>query len=113
VTVAAAVVAGAAGAVARFLLAGAVGAWAGGRWGTLTVNVIGSFALGALVAAPRVPAGIVIVAGAGFLGSFTTFSTFAVETTLLDRRSAVAAVAAVSVCALAAAAGAAVGAAGT
>ena len=51
--------------------------------GTLAVNVIGSFALGLLAGAGE--ATTVIVAG-GALGSLTTFSTLAVETTELWRR---------------------------
>jgi CrcB protein len=44
--------------------------------GTLLVNVVGAFVLGLLVslAWPRVPAWLRAGLGAGFLGSFTTFS---------------------------------------
>lgn len=53
-------------------------------YGTLIVNVSGSFLLGVLVAysVGRTPLSPVILAflGAGFCGSFTTFSTFSVET---------------------------------
>lgn len=50
-------------------------------WGTLTVNIIGSFILGLLTAAsrwldPAVAAGLAI----GFCGGFTTYSTFGYET---------------------------------
>jgi fluoride exporter len=73
------------GAYLRYLLAG----WVYGRtgtefpWGTLTVNVSGSFALGVLLpllelnGSPLELRGFVTV---GVLGAFTTFSTFAVET---------------------------------
>lgn len=53
-------------------------------WGTLAVNVVGAFAAGTLfsfssrhwpVLAPYLPVLLV-----GFLGAFTTFSTFALET---------------------------------
>lgn len=45
-------------------------------WTTLGINVAGSFALGALLGAePAVRAAV----GIGFLGGFTTYSTFSVE----------------------------------
>ncbi|MBK9180913.1 MAG: fluoride efflux transporter CrcB [Acidimicrobiales bacterium] len=81
-------VAGAAGAPARYLLDRAVQH----RWsrpfplGTLAVNVLGSFALGALTglalyhALATTPRAVL---GAGFCGGFTTFSTFAYETAAL------------------------------
>lgn len=49
---------------------------------TLTVNVVGSFFLGALVAAP-VGESVLLLAGTGFCGAFTTFSSFAFETVRL------------------------------
>jgi fluoride exporter len=55
-------------------------------WGTLTVNVTGSFLLGVLLAAaPRLglDGWVTAAAGTGFLGSYTTFSTFAWETVRL------------------------------
>lgn len=52
-------------------------------YGTLAVNLVGSFALGLLAGAG--PAATVILAG-GALGSLTTFSTLAVEITALWRR---------------------------
>lgn len=70
-----------------FALAAAAGATTrhginqlGRGWvGTLAINVIGSFALGALVAVD--PSGSTItVVGTGWCGSFTTFSMFALET---------------------------------
>ena len=51
-------------------------------WGTLTVNVVGSFLLGVLVgwsASPRVMAAV----GVGFCGALTTYSTFGYETVRL------------------------------
>ncbi len=49
--------------------------------GTLVVNVLGSL-VGALILS-RVPTGWATVTGFAALGSFTTFSTFAVETAAL------------------------------
>lgn len=71
--------AGAAGAVARYLI---VAGMSSRPAATLVVNVTGSLALGALSVLGE-PA-TVGAAGAGFLGAFTTFSTFAVQTVELD-----------------------------
>lgn len=50
-----------------------------GWWGTLAVNVTGSFLLGVLAAAD--PSGdLLTVAGTGFCGALTTFSMFTLET---------------------------------
>ena len=51
-------------------------------WGTLLINVSGSFALGVVVglaAHHGVPTSVVTVVGAGLLGAYTTFSTFSVD----------------------------------
>lgn len=68
------------GAISRFLLDGEVAGRVGRDfpYGTLTVNVLGSFILGVLVGA-AVRGDAHDIAGAGRLGSFTTFSTWALE----------------------------------
>lgn len=77
---------GAAGAVMRFLVSNGVHRLLGPAfpYGTLTVNVFGSLAMGFLYVyliersslGPEWRALIVV----GFLGAFTTFSTFSIET---------------------------------
>lgn len=55
-------------------------------WGTMTVNVTGSFLLGIILGIDAFADGwprLVAIAGTGFCGAFTTFSTFAVETVRL------------------------------
>ncbi len=55
-------------------------------WGTWTVNVTGALLLGLLVGIARehaVSEAFVTALGAGFLGSYTTFSTFTWETVRL------------------------------
>ena len=76
------------GAAGRFLLSGWIGAHSGQfPYGTLAVNVIGSLAIGFLVAglAERVLAGAAVrlLVMAGFLGAFTTFSAFSYESVQL------------------------------
>ena len=109
-------VGGGAGALARWLMSSGVHRWLGRDfpWGTLAVNVAGSFAMGFLAVlliermalGPAWRAGLLI----GFLGAFTTFSTFALETVELvgdglGARAAANIVASVSACILAALAG--------
>lgn len=81
--------AGGAGAAARLIVDGLIRARAGHRlpWGTLTINVLGSFALGWLVGDDASREWLA-VAGTGFLGGFTTFSAASFETArlALDRR---------------------------
>ena len=81
---------GALGALLRYGLAGLIQKAVGSPfpWGTVTVNVIGSLMMGVcweyLFRSPASPAlrGFIVV---GFLGAFTTFSTFSLETVLLAR----------------------------
>lgn len=82
---------GALGAVSRYALSGWVSGASNGRfpYGTLAVNVIGSFVIGffltlALERFSWSPELRVLVT-AGFLGAFTTFSTFSYETVDLLR----------------------------
>ena len=77
------------GANARYL----IGLWAGGRfgigfpYGTLLVNLTGSLILGFVVAMVsgrlNIPAEVRLFLSVGFLGSYTTFSSFSVESVLL------------------------------
>ena len=77
------------GGMARYALGGWMQRWSAGfPWGTLTINLVGSFALGwfmryALAAPIRseVRAFIAI----GICGGFTTFSTFSYETVMMFR----------------------------
>lgn len=85
---------GALGAVGRYLVISTVGQifGAGFPLGTIVVNVLGSFVLGALTEAmalawspsPELRAMIVV----GVLGAFTTFSTFSMDVALLTERGA-------------------------
>ena len=83
--------AGAAGALARFVLDGAVKA----RWatafplGTLLINVTGSLLLGVLtglVLFHGEPSTVRTIAGTGFCGGYTTFSTASFETVRLAQQ---------------------------
>ena len=88
--------AGAAGALTRYGIGSAVGP-RDFPWSTLGINLAGSFALGLLLRSGDLRGWsdvVTISLGVGFLGAFTTFSTFSVETQsmLRDGRSAAAAV---------------------
>ena len=90
---------GAMGSLFRWLLSGAVQRQVGPTFpaGTLVVNVLGSMAIGAVMGfftvrggsgSSGLTSGIGIALSAGFLGGFTTYSSFALETVLLiERRS--------------------------
>lgn len=55
-------------------------------WGTITVNVVGSFVLGlvaGLTWASAAPSWVLTLVGTGFCGALTTFSTFSFETVRL------------------------------
>ncbi len=85
-------VGGALGATGRYLVGGLMGGWLGTGlpWGTLAVNVIGSFALGVLIEfselawspSEELRAFLVV----GLLGGFTTFSAFSMDIVLLAER---------------------------
>jgi CrcB protein len=76
---------GFAGAIARYVVDGVVADRTGGAfpWGTLAVNVSGSFALGLLFALTTeraiLPAEIRGPVLIGFIGAYTTFSTYMLE----------------------------------
>ncbi|HEX8205013.1 MAG TPA: CrcB family protein [Solirubrobacteraceae bacterium] len=70
-------VAGAAGVLARYGIAEALGSGAA-PWSILGVNVLGSFAIG-LLAGAGASEDTRAVLGVGFLGGFTTFSTFSLD----------------------------------
>ena len=86
---------GSAGAVARYLVDGIVADRTGGTfpWGTLVVNASGSFVLGLLFAltADRaiLPAEIRGPVLIGFLGAYTTFSTYMLESWRLAESGAI------------------------
>ena len=56
-------------------------------FGTMTVNLLGSFVLGVLTGA-GVTGDALLLSGTGVLGSFTTFSTWMLEATELPRAQA-------------------------
>lgn len=83
---------GAVGALARHFVNVLALAWFGTAfpWGTITVNIVGSFLMGVLVEVSALawspgPALRAMLA-VGMLGAFTTFSTFSLETALLYER---------------------------
>ena len=80
---------GAFGSVSRFLVAREMGHRLGNflPFGTLIVNVLGSLALGwlatVLLARPEINTALRLGIAVGFLGAFTTFSTFSLESVQL------------------------------
>ena len=90
---------GAGGALARYGVGAAVGRWLGTEfpYAVLVVNVAGSFVMGLLAAfwahvGSPTPALRALLA-VGFLGAFTTFSTFSLDVALLMERGQVGAAA--------------------
>ncbi|ALJ34982.1 fluoride efflux transporter CrcB [Azospirillum brasilense] len=93
-TLAAVAVGGAVGSMARYLLMTAVGHWLGTQfpYGTLIVNAVGCFTMGALAElaalvwspSPELRALLMV----GVLGGFTTFSSFTLDVGLLVERNA-------------------------
>ena len=80
---------GAAGAVSRYALDGWVSDLTHGQfpWGTFVVNLLGAFALGIVVALTTerfiLSSDWRVALGIGYLGSFTTFSTYTYESVKL------------------------------
>jgi CrcB protein len=79
------------GGVSRFWLSGVIARAFGETfpWGTLIVNITGSFLIG-VIAALTVPDGRIFIGStarlaimAGFLGGYTTFSSFSLQTLAL------------------------------
>jgi CrcB protein len=81
-------VGGALGSVARFWLSGAVAALTGPQfpWGTLLINIVGSFVIGWFGALTSdvgpldAPANVRLFVLVGICGGFTTFSSFSLQT---------------------------------
>ncbi len=80
------------GALGRHFLMSAIGRWLGTGfpWGTLIINIVGSFLMGVLIegfalkwsASQELRAFLTV----GILSSFTTFSTFSLDVALLTER---------------------------
>ena len=86
-------VGGALGSLARFWLAAAMTMLTGPRfpWGTLLINILGSFIIGLVAAVTMAPARIPmhpdirVFLMVGICGGFTTFSAFSLQTLDLAR----------------------------
>lgn len=82
---------GAIGSALRFLAASSIDRWSGVLfpWGTVTVNILGSFIIGLFtgLTGPEGPFSVSATLRAfvtiGILGGFTTFSSFSLQTMLL------------------------------
>ncbi len=76
-----ALLAGGVGATLRFLIDGAVARRAGSSFpfGTMVVNISGAVLLG-LLSGLALPYDLALVVGTGAIGSYTTFSTWMLET---------------------------------
>jgi CrcB protein len=73
------------GAISRY----GIGLWANRRpsrlpWGTLAVNLLGSLLLGIIIGS-HVGGVVPLLLGTGYMGAFTTFSTFKLECIQLGR----------------------------
>lgn len=83
------------GAVCRYFVTTMAGALLGSMfpWGTFTVNVLGSFLMGLVMGSllplakslQLLPESLRLLLTVGFLGGFTTFSSFSMETMTLLR----------------------------
>jgi CrcB protein len=77
---------GAVGTAARYLLGGLIARWAGPDfpYGTLLINVLGSFLIGILqqvgLSSLLLPEALRVALAIGVLGGFTTYSSFSYET---------------------------------
>lgn len=68
------------GAITRYLVSGWVNNWTRSAlpWGTFSINIIGSFLLGVCFQFHALES-LFLLYATGFLGAFTTFSTFTYE----------------------------------
>ena len=81
---------GAAGACARYMVGNIAARFGDVPFGTLIVNVTGSLVLGVIAGltlqGSTLPEPLRLGLTVGFLGAYTTFSTYAVETVMLAER---------------------------
>lgn len=91
-TIALVAIGSAAGGMARFFVSGAVARAVGEifPWGTMVVNVTGAFAIGVLAVLARSQTSLAnpevwLLAVTGFLGSYTTVSSFSLLTLAMAR----------------------------